>query len=218
MVALFKMARSAQLSLEIPCTWGGKRKNAGRPPIEGRRRPTPHRARLEHKTRHPVHVTMRVRAELTSLRSPRTFPVIRGALSTASNPSFRVVHFSVQSDHVHLIVEAHDTITLARGVLGLATRIARRVNRALGRTGRFWGDRYHARPLTTPRETRHGLVYVLRNDPHCTSWLSARNRERELSGGWCSTGVRPRTALLVQARSDLRPGKLVPPEEPRAAA
>jgi hypothetical protein len=62
-----------------------------------------------------------------------------------------------------LLVEAEGTSTLRAGVQGLAIRIARAVNRAIGRRGRLWGDRYHARILRTPREVRNALVYVLAN-------------------------------------------------------
>jgi hypothetical protein len=81
----------------------------------------------------------------------------------ASGTTFRVVHFSVQVDHVHLMVEADDKARLSRGMAGLAIRLARAVNRVLRRTGRVWGDRYHARALGSPREVRHALVYVIMN-------------------------------------------------------
>jgi REP element-mobilizing transposase RayT len=157
------MKRSAQLALDLPATWGGARENAGRKPIKGRRRHTPHRARPDHKARHPVHVTLWALARLTSLRSPRVFPATRDALAAASRQSFRVIHFSVQSDHLHLMVEASDKLALERGLLGLVIRLARAINRALGRTGAVWGDRYHARTLKTPQEVRNGIVYVLYN-------------------------------------------------------
>jgi hypothetical protein len=73
------------------------------------------------------------------------------------------VEFSVQSDHLHLIVEAGDGGALSSGVRGLAIRLARAINRALRRCGRVWADRYHARALSTPRAVRHALVYVLMN-------------------------------------------------------
>src|SRR5262249_31305662 len=76
---------------------------------------------------------------------------------------FRIVHFSVQSNHVHLLVEADDKVGLGRGLMGAAIRIARAVNRVAGRRGRVWGDRYHARALRTPRDVRHGIVYVIMN-------------------------------------------------------
>jgi hypothetical protein len=74
-----------------------------------------------------------------------------------------VLHFSVQHDHVHLLVEADGHTGLRRGIQGLAIRIAKGINRALHRHGRIWADRYHSRTLNTPREVRHALVYVLQN-------------------------------------------------------
>jgi len=60
-------------------------------------------------------------------------------------------------------VEADEPTRLSRGVQGLAIRVAKAVNRVLGRRGTVWGDRYHARVLKTPREVRNALVYVLQN-------------------------------------------------------
>ena len=85
------------------------------------------------------------------------------ALRLASRDDCRVVHFTVQDNHLHLIVEAQGRAALSRGLQGLAIRCARAINRALGRRGRVWAERYHARALRTPREVRRGLVYVLQN-------------------------------------------------------
>ena len=104
-----------------------------------------------------------MRAGIASLRGARVFRAVRAAVALASDDDFRVLEFSVQSDHVHLVVEAERTSALRAGIQGLAIRIARAVNRALGRRGRMWADRYHARLLRTPREVRHALVYVLGN-------------------------------------------------------
>ena len=183
-----------QLSLARTAGWGGKRAGAGRRPIPGRRRPVVHRARPEHKRAFPVHVTLRARAGLPSLRGEAVFGAIREAISRAraqrGNPTvsvtasnFRVVHFSVQADHVHLVVEGSDTPGLARGASGLAVRLARAINRALGRTGSVWGDRYHARALRTPREVRHGLVYVLMNFRKHRPW-DRRAMDPCSSAGW----------------------------------
>lgn len=143
-----------------PSTWGGRRPGAGRKP-SGRKVGVPHRARPEHKARHPVHVTLR--AKLRCLRQPRIFPVVRDALEAASRSDSRLLHFSVQTNHVHLLVEAHDARALSLGVRGLVIRTARAVNRALDHQGPLWKDRYHQRVLETPREVRLGLVYVLQN-------------------------------------------------------
>jgi REP element-mobilizing transposase RayT len=157
------MPRPKQLTLARTAGWGGKRKGAGRRPIPGRRRPVVHRARPAHKGAHPVHLTLRARSGLPSLRAQSVSPVIREAMRAASSTDFRILHFSVQSDHLHLMVEATDAHSLGRGARGLVIRLARAVNRALHRRGSVWGDRYHTRVLKTPREVRNGFLYVLMN-------------------------------------------------------
>jgi putative transposase len=156
-------SRTRQLSLPTPRTWGGRRKGAGRKRMPGHRPAVPHQSRPRHVSAHPVHVTMRAVDAVRCLRSPRAFPAVRRALATASRGDFRIIEFSVQNDHVHLIAEADDGRALASGARGLAIRLARAVNRALGRRGRVWDGRYHARALTTPRAVRHALIYVLMN-------------------------------------------------------
>jgi REP element-mobilizing transposase RayT len=100
------------------------------------------------------------------LRTQFVFPTLKCAIAEANrchHHVFRVVHFSVQADHLHLLVEAADKRTLSAGMRGLAVRIARRVNGLVFRRGRFWADRWHGHVLTSPRATRHSLAYVLGN-------------------------------------------------------
>jgi putative transposase len=153
--------RSRQLELPIS-TWGGRRRGAGRKPAPGRRK-VPHRRRVTHDGHCPAHVTLRATSGLPSLRQDRAFSAVRSALCASSRRGFRVIHFSVQRDHLHLLVEADTPVRFTRGLQGLAIRVAKAVNRVLGRHGRVWADRFHTRLLRTPREVRNALVYVLNN-------------------------------------------------------
>jgi REP element-mobilizing transposase RayT len=107
-----------------------------------------------------------LRSAIRPLRSQHVFPTVCLAVAgaIARDPlHFRVLHFSVQWDHVHLVVEASDKAALSAGMRSLVIRIARAVNELLGRKGRLWADRWHGRDLASPREVRHALVYVLAN-------------------------------------------------------
>ncbi len=123
----------------------------------------PHDTRPKVNPRYPVQVTIRATPGLPSLRSPRLFGALRRAIARASVDRFRVIHFSIQQDHGHFIVEGDEARRARGGMHGLAIRFALAVNRALGRKGQVVGDRYHARPLTTPRQMRTSMVYVLLN-------------------------------------------------------
>jgi putative transposase len=154
-----------------PPTWGGKREGAGRKPLPpARRRRVAHRSRPRHAKSRPVHITMRARAGLPSFRSERVHDMLLRVLSRQLAPrrkytdAFRVIHFSIQSNHIHAIVEATDHRSLRGGVSGLVIAFARRLMALLGRrTGKVWRHRYHSRELGSPRELRTVLSYVFNN-------------------------------------------------------
>lgn len=109
-------------------------------------------------------MTLRVRKDIPSLRGVRLVREIGCSLRTACNQKrFRLIHYSIQSNHLHLIVEAADAEALGRGMMSIASRLARAVNRVFARTGKVLSDRYHSRVLKTPREVRNALAYVLLN-------------------------------------------------------
>ena len=156
------MARDPQLAFAFR-TWGGKRKGAGRPP-KGNTAGVSHLRRASLSRHHPVHVTLRIAAGVPSLRGGALFDKVRFALAAGRERfGFRLVHFSVQSNHLHLIAEACDSRALALGMQGLSVRVARAVNRTLGRHGRLFADRYHSRALKSPRAVHFALRYVLLN-------------------------------------------------------
>src|SRR5215470_14804426 len=164
-------ARQLDLHFGYARTHGGRRDGAGRPP-SAHTKGLPHRSRPFHDRKQPVHVTWRVRDQVTSLRRAHLARVIGQAIRTnthgqlARRTRFRVLHFSMQPDHLHLIVEAGDRRALTAGLRGLAVWIARRVNERLGTRGNVVRDRYHERPLRTPREVRNAILYVLLNHRH----------------------------------------------------
>lgn len=109
-------------------------------------------------------MTLRVRAGIPSLRLvPIVREIERSFSAACARPGFRLVHYSLLSNHAHLIVEARDREALGRGMKAIAGRIARAVNRVARRSGKVFADRYHLRVLPTPREVHHALRYVLLN-------------------------------------------------------
>ena len=142
--------------------WGGKREGAGR-----KKKPDagmPHDKRAELPRPLPVHVTLRLEEGLGSLRESATFAVVRQAFAAGrEKPGFRLVHYGVMGNHMHLIVEADDRSSLAEGIRALNIRLARGLNKVWQRVGRVFADRYHDHVLATPKEVRHALCYVLNN-------------------------------------------------------
>ena len=165
-----KVSGVSDSQLPLFRTRGGKRSSAGRPP-RGPRSSSPHRTRPVHHARYPVHVVLRVARAIGNLRRRDAYRAIREAsLITARRDNFRVVQLSIQRTHVHLIVEADDKGALAKGMQGFQISAAKRLNAAMPcaaagapRRGVVFVDRYHAVSITSPRQARHTLAYVINN-------------------------------------------------------
>ena len=123
-----------------------------------------HERRVRFAARFPLHVTLKMKEDVPSLRRHGPLRIIQQAIREAGHhPYFRVVEFAVIRNHIHLIVEADGAGALAVGMHALEIRLARRLNRFFERRGKLFADRYHARHLETPREVRNAIRYVLSN-------------------------------------------------------
>jgi REP element-mobilizing transposase RayT len=164
---------------------GGKRRGAGRPP-KGERPGAPHRQRPFHDAQYPVHVVLRAVRAVGNLRRRSAYHAIRKATrTTARREDFRIVHLSIQHDHVHLLVEANDKVALAAGMQGFQISAAKHLNAAISkerqgapRRGAVFPDRYHPVVITSPTQARHALSYVINN------WRKHREDRNAIARGW----------------------------------
>jgi len=204
-----RKATAKQLALRLP-SWGGKRAGAGRK-AKGDRPQVSHRPRGKVRPDVPMHVTLRVRKELWPVRSERRFRAITRALQGGSDRlGLRVVHYSVQDNHLHLIVQANDARALGRGMQGLSIRLAKALNAVSGRRGKVFVDRFHSHALRTPREVRHALAYVLNNarkhaaqsgDRYPRDWIDPFSSGLWFDG-WSPGPRRERALALAQRHVD----------------
>jgi REP element-mobilizing transposase RayT len=178
-----------QLSLDSarrPCGHGGWRPGAGRPRRNGA---CSHGKRERFTAREPVHVTLRIVDGVPSLRQHAPFQIVLAAITSArvdaerapSCPAaaIRIVEYTVQSNHVHLVVEADGPAALARGMKSLEVRLARRLNRCFDRQGKLFAERYHSTIVRSPRQAHHALRYILLN-----ARRHAAERGARLAPGW----------------------------------
>ncbi|HSS02718.1 MAG TPA: transposase [Kofleriaceae bacterium] len=145
-----------------------------------------HKVRPELKARNPVHVVLRVVSAVGNLRRRATYKAVREAtLTTARREDFRIVHLSIQRNHLHLLVEADHKGALASGMQGFQISAAKHLNAAISkdqpgprRRGAVFPDRYHAEIITTPTQARHTLNYILNN------WRNHREDRVAMAQNW----------------------------------
>src|SRR5438105_9856760 len=185
-----------QLSFKLR-SWGGKRRHAGRNP-NGTTAGVSHLVREGFPSRYPVHVTLRTLPDVGYLRGWKLFHAIRDAIHQAQERfGVRVVHFSIQGNHVHLLVEAEGAESLARGMQGLTIRLARAINRAARRRGKVFMDRYHSHILSTPPEVANALRYLLENfRHHLRPDIAPAGLDPCSSAAWVSVPLAPDAPVL----------------------
>ncbi len=169
-MALFKMTSERG-------THGGRREGAGRKRMKYRL-DAPHRSRESFAQVTPVHVTMRGQRHISALRIDELYRVIARVLECYRDErwdggAFRVIHFSIQDNHLHLISEAASDRALRRGMRSFTINAARAVNEVFGSTGRVW-FRYHSTVIKSRRYARNAIAYVLGN------W---RRHHRDIANG-----------------------------------
>jgi hypothetical protein len=187
---------------------GGPGRGQGRKLAPGKRRSVSHRSRAAFRRSQPIHASMKVLDGVVSksdgLRKMDIYQAVRRAtLTAARRDGMRVVHVSLQSSHIHLLVEADGRSALSRGMQGFAISLAKWINRALWvrggkrgalRKGKVFADRYNSEVIATPRQARNALAYVLNN------WRRHREDRGEyatklvdkFSSGICFTGWKER--------------------------
>src|SRR5439155_1242264 len=209
----------------------GRKRRPGRKP-KGPRAGSPHRTRPELRARHPVHVVLRVVPAVGNLRRRSTYKAVREAtLTTAVRDDFRIVHLSIQRNHLHLLVEADHKGALASGMQGFQISAAKHLNAAISkgrpgprRRGSVFPDRYHAEIITTPTQARHALNYVIINRsvvPRATAHVSSEGSRAlhraavarcasarrvwigATRGVYATSETDPRGFVLVPARTQL---------------
>jgi REP element-mobilizing transposase RayT len=142
---------------------GGKRPGAGRKP-KGSKAGVPHRRREALTARTPLHVTVRCGQGQWRLRRRKMAAVLAAAFRAGCwGRGFRICQFSVQGNHIHMVIEADGAAALSEGMRAWTIRVARAINRVLARKGKVFPDRYHAVRLRTARQVRAALCYVLQN-------------------------------------------------------
>ncbi|MGE0395506.1 MAG: transposase [Kofleriaceae bacterium] len=181
--------------------WGGYRPGAGRP--RSLVHDPEHTTRPVHVARHPSHISTRVVPEVGRLRRRKLWKVFKSvALRAGERDTFRVVHVSIQSNHLHLLIEAEDAEAIARGMQRFQSMAARALNKVLGRQGKVFAYRYHRVDITSPRQMRCALAYVLNNwrrhredvttvgaenellDPYSTAWAFDGWSDLDELPGW----------------------------------
>jgi REP element-mobilizing transposase RayT len=142
-------------------------KGAGRPKVltmKEREKRIYHRSRPNIPSKMPVHVTVKTnQKDIGSIRSKILYKEIRQAMKRARYGGIRIIHFSVQKDHIHMIIEAASSILLGRAMRAMSISLSKRFTEVLGESVKALQNRYHLRLLKSFNQIKNAIFYVLNN-------------------------------------------------------
>lgn len=149
-----------QIEFQSVKGWGGRRRGAGRPNKSGL---VSHAKRAGVDFKKPLHITLRLKEKMPRLRTREFHRQFKVATVRTREFGLFLNHYSLQSNHIHLIAEARDNEALTLGMKSLAGRLGKFIRRACGDRGAVWAGRFHLHVLKTPTEVKRALEYVLLN-------------------------------------------------------
>ncbi len=132
---------------------GGRRPDSGRKRIHSRG--VAHRKREDVSKKTPLHINFKFK---TAIRNKDNLKLLKRAIINARSHGLRIIHFSLQYNHVHLIIESENNASLTKGMRSLTVTFAKGLKK-----GRVQLERYHLHVLRSLRESRNAVNYVLFN-------------------------------------------------------
>jgi REP element-mobilizing transposase RayT len=133
---------------------GGRRPGAGRKRIHSKG--VSHLKRETVTKRTPQHINFKFNC---SIRNKDSLKLLKRSIQNAQKMGLKIIHFSLQSNHIHLITEAENNEILTKGMRALTITFAKGLNK-----GRVQLERYHLHVLKSLREIKNAVQYVLFNE------------------------------------------------------
>ena len=135
-------------------TRGGRRPGSGRKRIHSPG--VSHRKRETLTKRTPQHINFNFNCRI---QNKQCLKLLKRSIEKAQKLGLKIIHFSLQSNHVHLITEAENNQVLTQGMRALTITFSKGLKK-----GRVQLERYHLHVLKTLKEAKHAIHYVLFNE------------------------------------------------------
>ena len=134
-----------------------------------------------------VHVSIKLQRFLPSLRKPAEYELLLERFRLVKERfDCNLRQFSVQEDHIHLLIETRKTSDLTRYMQGLQIRFARALNKLWNRKGKVFADRFFAKLCPDWRAIKAVTRYILNNALRhgVRNWRRDKDADPYSSGPW----------------------------------
>lgn len=137
---------------------GGRRPKCGRKRLKSKG--VSHRSREQVTGRDLLHINFKYK---TYVRSDAFYEVFKRGIKNSARFDFKILSFSIESNHIHLIAEAGNSDNLTLGMKSLTCTLSKGLNLIKNTNGKTQIERFHLHILKNPQEARNAINYVLFN-------------------------------------------------------
>jgi len=136
-------------------------KGAGRPALwdKGIR----HTLRPRLKKASSLHLTIKVKKIKAEIKNKAVLNLLKRAISNARKQGLIIIHYTLEYDHINLLIEADNNSTLAKGMQSLGVTLSKGINRLKKLKGAVYKHRYHFRQISSPSELKKVMSYIFNN-------------------------------------------------------
>ena len=147
-----KIKKGTQFKLVNP-------RNAGRKAI--------HDKGIRHTSREfisrPSALHLTVKLKRADIQNKVILRILKHAIYRSRLQGIRIVHFTLEHDHVHLYAECGSNLVLAKGMKAFGVTLVKGINKLKRSKGTLYKYRFHLRILKTPRDAKNVINYILKN-------------------------------------------------------
>lgn len=110
-----------------------------------------------------LHLTIKVQKIKADIKNKMILTMLKKAILNARRMGLKVIHYSLEYDHVHLLIEADNNVILGKGMQSLGVTLSKAINRTKRIKGRVYKHRYHFRKINSARELKNVMFYIFNN-------------------------------------------------------
>ena len=110
-----------------------------------------------------LHLTIKVRSNKADIKSKKILKALHHAIKRARLKKLRVIHYTLEFNHLHLLIECESHKTLHQGMQAFGISLSKAINRIKKLKGTVYKHRYHLKKLATRRELKNALHYIFNN-------------------------------------------------------
>jgi REP element-mobilizing transposase RayT len=109
----------------------------------------------------PLHLTIKLKK--AQIQNKTILKALKHAILRARLAKLKIIHFSMEHDHVHFYVECESNEILSKGMKALGVSFAKKINKYFKSRGQVYKTRFHLRILKSASEVKNVLNYILKN-------------------------------------------------------